>query len=87
MREPRITPDTFVMEEPHAALEKKYIEEYLHRKGYTVQNLHELPEEEAKQLMIEASIHASTKLAVVETRKRLLHELHGTSESVNLEAV
>lgn len=85
MSESHVTPGEFVIEEPQAALERKYIEEYLYRKGYTLQSLQELPEEEAKQLMTEASIYASTRLAEVETKKHLLHELHGTAEGVSLE--
>jgi hypothetical protein len=88
MNESRVTQDEFVMEEPHAALERTYIEEYLRGKGHTLQSLHELPEEEAKLLMTEASVHASTKLAEMQTRSRLLEELHGTPQSyVNVEAV
>jgi len=80
-----ITQDKFVLEEPQAVLEKRYIEEYLRSKGHTVQSLRELPEAEAKQFMIEASTYASTRLAEMEKRTQLLQALHGTAESVNLE--
>ena len=68
-----------VMEDPEAALETMYIEEYLRGKGHTFQSLQELPEEEARQLMIEASAYASTKLAEVEKRAHLMQEIHGAS--------
>jgi hypothetical protein len=41
-----------------------------------LEEMKNLPEEEAKQLMKEASIHASGKLAEVELRAHLLQELH-----------
>ncbi len=82
-----VTQGEVVMEEPHAALEKVYIEEYLHSKGHTMQSWRELSEEEARQLMREASMYASTKLAEVETKTHLVQELHGTSERAKLGAV
>lgn len=68
-----------VMEDPEAALETMYIEEYLSGKGHTLQSLQELPEEDARQLMIEASAYASTRLAEVETRAHLMQGIHGAS--------
>ncbi len=72
--------DKAVSDEPQARLERLFIEAYLRTKGHTLQSLHKLPAEEAKQLMTEASIYASTMLAQFETRERLLQELHGTSQ-------
>ncbi len=68
-----------VMEQPEAALERMYLEEYLSGKGHTMQSLQALPEEEAKRLMTEASSYASTRLAEVETRAQLMQDLHGVS--------
>lgn len=75
-----LTPDETTLEDPQARLEKVCIEAYLRTKGHTLQSLKKLPEAETKQLMIEASIYASTMLAQFETRERLLQELHGTSQ-------
>ncbi len=80
MNASQLTPDQPAAEESRARLEKVFIQAYLRTKGYTMESLHRLPEEEAKRLMIEASIYASTKLAEVETRTQLLDELHGTSQ-------
>jgi hypothetical protein len=44
--------------------------------------VHELPEEDAKRLMTEASIFASTKLAEVETRAQFLQEIHGAAPAM-----
>jgi len=67
------------MEEPLAGLERMYMEVYLRGKGHTMHSLHELPEQEAKRLMAEASVFASTKLAEVETRAQFVHDIHGTA--------
>ncbi len=72
-------PDTPIMEDPYAPLEKKLIAEYLRSKGYALEDLRQLPEDEVKRLMTEASLYASTKLAEVETRARFVHDVHGSS--------
>ena len=63
--------------DPQAGLERSFIEAYLESKGYHPQDLQHLPKKLARQLRIEASIYASNKLAEVETRSRLVHEIHG----------
>ncbi len=60
-----------------AALERMYIEEYLRGKGLSWKTVHELPEAQAKALLKEASIYASSRLAEIEQRARFIHELHG----------
>lgn len=65
------------LEDPDALLERSYIEAYLSVKGYSMKDLCRLPEEEARELMIEASRYASNKLAEIETRSKLTRELHG----------
>jgi hypothetical protein len=81
MGESGVTEDKegFVMKEPTAALEKRYIEEYLYAKGFSLQSLHELLPERAKQLMREASLYASNKLAEVEKRAHMMQDLRGPS--------
>lgn len=71
-----IHPDE-ILGDPQTSLEKNFIKEYLSTKGYKAKDLIKLPEELARQLRIEASIYASNKLAEVETRSRLVHEIHG----------
>ena len=62
---------------PQAKLERSYIEAYLKGKGTCLKELSSLPEATAKALMIEACRYASNKLAELETRSRLVNELHG----------
>jgi hypothetical protein len=53
-----------------------YIAEYLKAKGYSVETLAALPKEVAKRLLEEASMHASLKLAELETGSALVGTLH-----------
>lgn len=64
-------------EHPQARLERSFVEAYLLSKGYHWKDIPNLPAELARTLMIEASIFASNKLAEIETRSRLINELHG----------
>ena len=65
-----------IMEDMHADLERSLIEAYLKGKGFSLEDLKRLPEAEAKQLMKEASVYASGKLAELEERAHFLQELH-----------
>lgn len=71
--------DQITPEEPLAGLERIFMQVYLRGKGHTWHSVHELPEQEAKRLMAEASVFASTKLAEVETRAQFMHDIHGTA--------
>ena len=68
--------DQKILDNVHPFLEKVLIETYLKGKGYTLEELKCLVEEEAKLLMREASTFASCKLAEVEARARLMREIH-----------
>lgn len=63
------------VEAPFAALEREYIEEYLRSRGYTLDDVQDLPEPVAHKLMQEASTYASCKLAEIQAREHELHEL------------
>ncbi len=67
--------------EPLTGLERMYMEEYLKGQGHTLQTLQQMPEQEAKRLMAEASAYASTKLAEVETRAQFVQDIHGVFAS------
>lgn len=67
-----------LMEDMHALLEKTLIETYLKGKGFSLDQLKSLPDAEAKQLMKDASIYASGKLAELEERAQFVHDLHET---------
>lgn len=62
-------------EGPQSALEKNLIRSYLEEKGYKPEDLKQLPQEEARQLMLEACRYASFKLAEVESRAHMRHEI------------
>jgi hypothetical protein len=57
-------------EYPQSALERKLISEYLHSKGYSRQDLRNLPIPQAKMLMKEACHYAALKLAEIEARSK-----------------
>ncbi len=69
----------FVLEDKQAELAKSFIEERLKSQGYSLKTLCQLPEEEAKRLMVDASIYASVKLAEVEDKARFVRSIQGTS--------
>jgi len=68
--------DQKILDDIHPFMEKMLIETYLKGKGYTLEGLKSLPDEEAKQLMKEASTYASGKLAEVEVKAHLMQVLH-----------
>jgi hypothetical protein len=67
---------TAVSDDVHVFLERTLIEAYLKGKGYTLDDLKKLPEEMARQLMKEASMYASGKLAEMELKAHFVEELH-----------
>ena len=60
-----------------AQLELMYLEEYLQQTGHSLASLRNLPEAQAKRLMADASVYASTRLSEVETRSRFVQDVHG----------
>jgi hypothetical protein len=69
------------VEDPLARLEMAFIAEYLRDQGYDPERLHDLPDELVRQLMTEASQYASVRLAEVESRARLVDEVHRIAPS------
>lgn len=70
-----------MLQDPTAQLGKMYIEEFLCSRGYTWENVCQLPKEEARKLMIEASTYAAVKLAEVYARAHTVEELHNIARS------
>jgi hypothetical protein len=66
--------------DPLAQLERAFIEEYLQGRDHPLDDLRELPSEQANALMREASTYASGRLTEVETRAHLVGDLHDASE-------
>ncbi|MCC7164124.1 MAG: hypothetical protein IT331_16640 [Anaerolineae bacterium] len=74
--------EEFVLKDKQEKLAHTFIEEYLHNRGQSFETLRTLPPEDAKQLMIKASIHASLKLAEIEERAQMVTELRHATESL-----
>lgn len=70
------TDQTEPVEDRNALLEKALIEEYLHEKGYSHEDLKKLPTDLVEKLMKEDSQYASLKMEVVEARAHFIKELH-----------
>jgi hypothetical protein len=68
--------DECMTEGPQSALEKKFVEGYLQSKGYSREDLHKLPENVVKQLMKEACMYASLKLAELQAKSQFREEIH-----------
>ena len=69
-------PDIPAMADPGVALGQALIEEFFRARDIDPAALHSLPEAEAKRVLTEASIYASTKLAEIEARAHFVHEIH-----------
>jgi hypothetical protein len=65
------------LEEPLAELERQLIGAYLARSGHDFHELVTRDDDEARQLLTEASRYASMKLSEVESRSHYLRKLHG----------
>jgi hypothetical protein len=70
-------PDQIPSENPQSNLERKFIADYLLRKGYRLSDLRKLPEQEVKSLMREACRFASLKLSEIESRYKFRHKIEG----------
>ena len=64
-----------------AVLENHLIKEYLHVKGYRVEDLRNLPKGVAEQLMGKACRYASLKLAEIEAKAKFRKDIHGPDSS------
>ena len=70
--------EKFVMEDKQANLAKSFIEQRLRSQGYTLDSLCQLPPEQAKKIMVDASIYASLKLAEVENTAHLVRTIQNS---------
>lgn len=60
---------------PESALEKQLVEDFLKTKGYTWEELHQLPPEVSKQLLKEACTYASLKLSELESKSKFRDDI------------
>jgi hypothetical protein len=67
--------DERLSESPQSALEKQLVDDYLQSKGYSREDLHKLPVELAKQLMKDACMYSSLKLAELQAKSQFREEI------------
>jgi hypothetical protein len=65
--------------DPHAALERRFIDEFLGSVGLTRRSVGELETREVSTLLRAASEYASLRLAEIESRARYTDEIHRAS--------
>ncbi|MGB7219475.1 MAG: EAL domain-containing protein [Vicinamibacterales bacterium] len=76
-------PDVSALQDPQRQLEQALIDEFLRRQGYEPGEVDRLPDPQRTGLMTQASAYASGKLAEVDARAHLVHELHGGIEAAH----
>jgi len=64
------------MRDPEAQLEEQLIEDFLRSRGVKRSELAAMPEEQARRILIDASVYAASKLAEVEARAHYVHDIH-----------
>ena len=77
------TDQTEPVEDRNALLEKALIEEYLHEKGFSHEDLKNLPADLVEKMMKEASQYASLKMEEVEARAHFIKELHDNASPLD----
>ena len=65
---------------PLSGLERTLIDEFVRMRGYDPAHLTELSVGERDALLKDASLHASSKLAEIESRAHYVHELHESGQ-------
>jgi hypothetical protein len=70
-----VYPVPFRHQTPQSELERQLISDYLREKGYSHQDLRNLPKEQAHTLMVGACQYASLKLAEVESRAQFRQKI------------
>lgn len=70
-----------LMDDPERKLENEFVLEYVHSRGYTLEQARRLPPDEFKKLMTDANTYAAIHVAEVENRARMVGEIHGSTES------
>jgi hypothetical protein len=70
--------EKYVMEDKQADLARSFIEQRLRSQGYSLDTLSQLPPEQVKKIMVDASIYASLKLAEVENTAHLVRNIQSS---------
>lgn len=64
-----------ITENPEFILERNLLAEYLHEKGYQLEDLRKLPKDKLDALMKEAHLHVALILTEIEAKSKLLHSI------------
>lgn len=72
----RTKTETRPVESPLVELERSLIDEFIRARGYDPNKLSNLPGPEREELLADAAIHVSGKLAEVEARSLFVDEIH-----------
>jgi hypothetical protein len=67
------------LEEPQAALERTFMDEYLRAHGHDLRTMYKLPADQVRHVLREAALYAAARLAELEARAHYIHEIQGTS--------
>jgi hypothetical protein len=67
----------------YESLERTLIDEFVRSKGYDPGRLDELTADVRDALLRDASVHASARLAEVESRSHFVHEIHDGGPDVS----
>lgn len=68
-------PETPALQSPLGQLERALIDEFVRMRGYEPGRLAELPAKERENLLTQASVYASSRMAEVESRSHFVHEI------------
>ena len=71
-----VIPTKNAVDAPHSPLERQFIIDFLASKGYCLDDIHTLPGNLARELMVAACTHASLKLAEIEARSQFSKKIH-----------
>ena len=68
------------LQDPNGLLESELINEFLRTRGYDLQSVENLPDDERRRLLRQASMHAAGRLTEIEARAHFVDELHGDKD-------
>ena len=67
-------------QDPNGLLESELINEFLRTRGYDLQSVENLPDDERRRLLRQASMHAAGRLTEIEARAHFVDGLHGDTD-------
>jgi len=70
------------LQDPNGLLESELINEFLRTRGYDLQSVENLPDDERRRLLRQASMHAAGRLTEIEARAHFVDGLHGDTDKM-----